>query len=83
MAEQSHVKSSYISSIMADTYRYCIPMLPLLIACLCLSKENVTSRLVEIRQRTRDNSRVNFLAVGDWGRKGGYNQSAVARRVKT
>ncbi|KAK6123777.1 hypothetical protein DH2020_042474 [Rehmannia glutinosa] len=68
---------------MADAYRYCFPMLmlPLLIACLCLSKVTVTDGLMQIRQRTRDTSRITFLAVGDWGRKGGFNQSAVAKSM--
>ncbi|KAI3455115.1 hypothetical protein Pfo_011778 [Paulownia fortunei] len=66
---------------MADTYRNCFPIIPLLIACFCLSKVTVTAGLLQIRQRTRDDSPITFLAVGDWGRKGGYNQSAVARKM--
>ncbi|KAG8379507.1 hypothetical protein BUALT_Bualt07G0095600 [Buddleja alternifolia] len=66
---------------MGDRYRNCIAMLPLLIVCLCLREVTVIARLVQIRHPVRANSRVTFLAVGDWGRKGGYNQSAVARRV--
>jgi hypothetical protein len=26
---------------------------------------------------------LNFLAVGDWGREGGYNQTLVAKKVET
>ncbi|XP_057809088.1 purple acid phosphatase 3-like [Salvia miltiorrhiza] len=65
---------------MADTYRNSIPLLPLMIfwLCLCLS---VSAKLVQIRHRVKDESQVSFLAVGDWGRKGGYNQSAVARSM--
>ncbi|PIN19870.1 Purple (tartrate-resistant) acid phosphatase [Handroanthus impetiginosus] len=63
---------------MAYTYKNCIHMLLLLITCLCLNKVIVTGRLVHIQQRTRTNGLVNFLAVGDWGRKGKFNQSLVA-----
>lgn len=66
---------------MAETYRNCINLLPLLVACLFLSNATVTARLVQIVQRTRYNGPITFLAVGDWGRKGAYNQSAVARKV--
>ncbi|KAK6127791.1 hypothetical protein DH2020_038500 [Rehmannia glutinosa] len=53
-------------------------MLPLLIACLYLSKVIFTIGLVQISQPIGANGSVTFLAVGDWGRKGAYNQSAVA-----
>ncbi|KAK6153889.1 hypothetical protein DH2020_013528 [Rehmannia glutinosa] len=53
-------------------------MLPLLIACLYLSKVTFTLGLVQISQPIGANGSVTFLAVGDWGRKGAYNQSAVA-----
>ncbi|KAL0355012.1 UNVERIFIED_CONTAM: Purple acid phosphatase 3 [Sesamum radiatum] len=64
---------------MADTNRNCICILLLSIACLCLSNVTVTARLVQIQQRIKLNGVINFLAVGDWGRKGDFNQSAVAR----
>ncbi|KAG8388139.1 hypothetical protein BUALT_Bualt02G0094800 [Buddleja alternifolia] len=67
---------------MAETYRKCIPMLPLLIiACIYLSKYTATAELMQISQSTKPNGPVTFLAVGDWGRKGAFNQSAVARAV--
>ncbi|KAK4436796.1 Purple acid phosphatase 3 [Sesamum alatum] len=56
-------------------------ILLLLIACLFVSKVTVTARLVQIQQRIRLNRVINFLAVGDWGRKGAFNQSAVARSM--
>lgn len=68
---------------MADTRRNSIPLLPLILFWLCLSQAYVSARLVQIRHRVRGGKQVNFLAVGDWGRKGGYNQSAVAQSVRT
>ncbi|GFP85756.1 purple acid phosphatase 3 [Phtheirospermum japonicum] len=56
-------------------------MLHLLIACLFLSNVHVMAGLIQIRQSTKVNSQVRFLAVGDWGRKGCFNQSAIARRM--
>ncbi|XP_012852591.1 PREDICTED: purple acid phosphatase 17-like [Erythranthe guttata] len=61
---------------------YNIPLLPLLIACLYLSKAIVTAELVQISQPIAANDgSVNFLVVGDWGRKGAFNQSAVAHAM--
>ncbi|KAL3628498.1 hypothetical protein CASFOL_027544 [Castilleja foliolosa] len=51
------------------------------LSCPCLCDVNVMARLVGIRQGTRVESQVSFLAVGDWGRKGLFNQSAVAQQM--
>ncbi|KAL7139684.1 hypothetical protein ABFS83_09G069900 [Erythranthe nasuta] len=66
---------------MAEKYRICITLLPLLVVCVCLMKATVEARLTQIVQRTRFNGPVTFLAVGDWGRKGAFNQSAVALKM--
>ncbi|KAI3463560.1 hypothetical protein Pfo_020223 [Paulownia fortunei] len=66
---------------MANTYRNCISGLPLLVACLYLSIVTLTAELVQISQPTGANGSVTFLAVGDWGRKGAFNQSAVAHMM--
>ncbi|KAF9604787.1 hypothetical protein IFM89_010328 [Coptis chinensis] len=46
-----------------------------------LSISNASSKLERIQQPTKSDGSLSFLVVGDWGRKGAYNQSQVALQM--
>ncbi|EPS68458.1 hypothetical protein M569_06313, partial [Genlisea aurea] len=61
-------------------------MVPL---CLCLVAisfhlpARISARLERFEQPTKGDGTVRFLVVGDWGRKGDFNQSLVADKMGT
>lgn len=53
-------------------------LLPLVFVTLCLNVMPINAELKKIKHPVKDDGSLSFLAVGDWGRKGWYNQSIVA-----
>lgn len=51
------------------------------IVFLCLLADKSYSSLQDVRSVKKTGSSLNFLVVGDWGRKGLYNQSEVATQM--
>ncbi|KAJ1399920.1 putative purple acid phosphatase 7-like [Sesbania bispinosa] len=48
---------------------------------LCLLANPSIAELPRFKQPVKAEQTLNFLVVGDWGRKGFYNQSSVAHQV--
>ncbi|KAL9248054.1 hypothetical protein vseg_021417 [Gypsophila vaccaria] len=49
--------------------------------CLLLDVQVTKAWLPRHRQATKSDGSLSFLVVGDWGRKGGFNQSRVATQM--
>lgn len=81
-SKQIKCQSSKNYSTMMKAYIYCISVLPFLIVCLSTRKGNAKVALQQIQHHIKGNRRIKFLVVGDWGRKGAFNQSKVGRQVK-
>ncbi|KAL1803490.1 purple acid phosphatase 17-like [Daucus carota subsp. sativus] len=56
-------------------------LLPLMFVTLCLNVMPINAELKKIKHPVKDDGSLSFLAVGDWGRKGWYNQSIVASEM--
>ncbi|KAF5192993.1 Purple acid phosphatase [Thalictrum thalictroides] len=53
-----------------------------LISCICLSISTTTNGMLErLQHPAKSDGSLSFLVVGDWGRKGAYNQSRVALQM--
>lgn len=48
-----------------------------------ISSASASTRLKKFNHPTKGDGTLNFLVIGDWGRRGTYNQSHVARHVNT
>lgn len=46
-----------------------------------ISSASASTRLKKFDHPTKGDGTLNFLVIGDWGRRGTYNQSHVARQV--
>lgn len=55
----------------------CVTFTAILSLCLVLS----LAEFQRFLQPTKADGSISFLVVGDWGRRGGYNQSQVAQQV--
>lgn len=55
--------------------------LPLIFVTFCIYFVPIDAELKRIKQPAKDDGSLSFLAIGDWGRKGWYNQSIVAMEV--
>lgn len=51
------------------------------ILILCFLSPLVKSELQKFEHATKRDGAVNFLVIGDWGRRGEYNQSQVAKQM--
>lgn len=55
--------------------------LPLMFVTFCIYLVPINAELKRIKHPVKDDGSLSFLAIGDWGRKGWYNQSIVAMEV--
>ncbi|KAJ7970238.1 Purple acid phosphatase [Quillaja saponaria] len=53
----------------------------LLVACCCLCFLSVSSLIERLEHPVKDDGSLSFMVIGDWGRKGKYNQSQVALQM--
>ncbi|KAJ7975291.1 Purple acid phosphatase [Quillaja saponaria] len=53
----------------------------LCVACCCLCFLSVSSLLERLEHPVKDDGSLSFVVIGDWGRKGKYNQSQVALQM--
>ncbi|CAO2837151.1 unnamed protein product [Amaranthus hypochondriacus] len=63
------------------THKIMKSMLILLGFFLVLNCHLINAKLTKIKQKTKQDKSLSFLVVGDWGRKGGFNQSLVATQM--
>lgn len=66
---------------MATSLKIMNLMLILLGICLVFHSEVMHAKLTTFIQPTKQDKSLSFLVVGDWGRKGSFNQSLVASQV--
>lgn len=51
------------------------------VLCICLCFLSVSAELRRLEHPLKEDGSLSFLVVGDWGRKGAYNQSQVAHQM--
>lgn len=66
---------------MAVPYKICMSLYLLFLVFIALGGTFACAQLEKFNQPAKDDGSLSFLVIGDWGRRGGFNQSEVASQV--
>ncbi|GMN46097.1 hypothetical protein TIFTF001_015284 [Ficus carica] len=66
---------------MAVPYKICMSLYLLFLVFIGLGGTFACAQLEKFNQPAKDDGSLSFLVIGDWGRRGGFNQSEVASQM--